>query len=59
MLYINEEGTSANLTFRILGNQKYFMLGWMFLSFYLISISLVLLIYLFMIGEEFRLKKYL
>lgn len=49
MLYINEEGTSANLTFRILGNQKYFMLGWMFLSFYLISISLVLLIYLFMI----------
>ena len=33
MLYINEEGTSANLTFRILGNQKYFMLGWMFLSF--------------------------
>lgn len=51
ILYVNEEGTSTNLTFRLLGNQKYSILGWMFLSFYLISVSLVLLVYLFMIKK--------
>ncbi len=55
--YINGDGGSTVLTFRLLTNQKFSFLRWMTLALYLLSISAVLVVYFSLIKRDFSLEK--